>query len=364
MSGLYGRLSPTTGDADADKNGVVSSGELVAYLLERQKPPMTVAARKPSAYGRLLKANATVAAQSNARSTSFDWRPPPTLVASLRLTLPGLVPMQAAGALSPAVAPPCRPLTAEESSDPLRASAALLAQRSRLRTEEWSSRSDCLALGFERLGQRVVAEYGVGDQFPEDPQKLQQHDFAAAAAAFEAARNLRPSDRSLQVRELFCAGRARAFIPSELSNARGLLEKARAIQTDAGEDPIPEIDNAIGVTYIESGQFAAALPYLERAKKRRPSWVYPRHNLALADLELGNYTNAEREYREAIVNTPYYSYLHYNLGLLLQRTNRRSAARRSYEQALSIAEQAIRSWTRAAERGSAMDSPRMRSSHE
>src|SRR4051812_27343302 len=50
-----------------------------------------------------------------------------------------------------------------------------------------------------------------------------------------------------------------------------------------------------------------------------PDWAYPRHNLALTYIEMGNNSAAEAEYRAAIKKTPEHPYLYYNLGVLLQR---------------------------------------------
>src|SRR4029450_447316 len=52
--------------------------------------------------------------------------------------------------------------------------------------------------------------------------------------------------------------------------------------------------------------------------------------------EAGAYTPAEKEYREAIRLEGQSAALHYGLGLLLQRTNRKKEAGREYRLALTI----------------------------
>ena len=69
--------------------------------------------------------------------------------------------------------------------------------------------------------------------------------------------------------------------------------------------------------------------------------MYPRHNLALALIEKGDYSAAEREYRDAIATQPLQPYLYYNLALLFHRTNRKSDARAMYQKALDIYRPAI-----------------------
>jgi Tfp pilus assembly protein PilF len=63
-------------------------------------------------------------------------------------------------------------------------------------------------------------------------------------------------------------------------------------------------------------------------------WPYPRHNLALAYAESGDYAAAAKEYLDAIAIAPNQPYLYYNLGLLYERSNQTRLARRAYEGAL------------------------------
>jgi tetratricopeptide (TPR) repeat protein len=213
--------------------------------------------------------------------------------------------------------------------------------------ERWRDR---LAGQLADLGQNVVARYGTGDQFPDEPGKLQKEDFLLAERYFRAALQLVPDSdpvwlgfrRSLEAREQFCRGRALAFDSPE--KARPILADARSRENP----PIPEIDNAIGITYLEHRtgpvDLDRAIHHFRLAKSRSPAWAYPRHNLALAFLEQGNYKAAEREYREAIELTPERPVLYYNLGLLLHRSNRLKNAREAYEQAIAAFGSATKSY--------------------
>jgi tetratricopeptide (TPR) repeat protein len=100
---------------------------------------------------------------------------------------------------------------------------------------------------------------------------------------------------------------------------------------------IPEVHNAIGIHYLESQHdYKVAIHEFQEAKQASPGWLYPRHNLALAYIENGDYTATEREYRNAIATEPLQPYLYYNLGLLLHRMNRRADAKVAYQRALDI----------------------------
>ena len=72
--------------------------------------------------------------------------------------------------------------------------------------------------------------------------------------------------------------------------------------------------------------------------RHAPRWVYPAHNLALAYVQTGDYSNAIDTYERAIELAPDLFYLPYNLGTLYQRLNRRQAAEKAYQQALTKAD--------------------------
>lgn len=210
------------------------------------------------------------------------------------------------------------------------------------------------ALALEDRGQDVIARYGEGDQFPDDPFRPGKPDFERAANDFGAALNLRPVAagdpveeeirRSLAARMWFCRGRAMIF-DGRYADAMTALERAIAIDGSR-----PEAYNAAGIAQLEQSRFAAASAFFERAIAAAPDWAYARHNLALTHIEEGNSAAAESDYRAAIERTPYHPYLHYNLGLLLQRLNRKREAQAAYEDAVGrFREQIARHEKRAAE---------------
>jgi tetratricopeptide (TPR) repeat protein len=87
---------------------------------------------------------------------------------------------------------------------------------------------------------------------------------------------------------------------------------------------------------LQSADFAGAIGCFTAALGQARRWAYPRVNLALAYAESGEYLEAERQYREAIRNTPYYPYLYINLAVLLQKVGRRRDAAREYENVLTV----------------------------
>jgi len=62
--------------------------------------------------------------------------------------------------------------------------------------------------------------------------------------------------------------------------------------------------NALGIAYLEQGQFDKAIPAFRDAFRRAQHWSYPLHNEALAHLETGDYQVAIRLYQQAMRLTP------------------------------------------------------------
>ena len=199
-----------------------------------------------------------------------------------------------------------------------------------------------LAIALEEQAQNVIARYGEGDQFPDDPQRPGKQQFADAAELFRLCtrvrqrwpdgldEELRPS---LRAREDFCRAKAMTF-DSEFDAAAALLRRSLAANPN-----LPEPHNALGVVNLERGRHESAISQFEASLELAPDWAYARHNLALAHVERGDYAQAEQEYRTAIERTPYHPYLFYNLGVLLQRLNRKSEAEREYRRSLESYEE-------------------------
>ena len=49
--------------------------------------------------------------------------------------------------------------------------------------------------------------------------------------------------------------------------------------------------NALGIAYLEQGQFDKAIRRVSRRRHRAQHWSYPLHNEALASVEIGDCTS-------------------------------------------------------------------------
>ena len=193
-----------------------------------------------------------------------------------------------------------------------------------------------LATALEDGGQRAVAAYGSGEEFPNDPMRLDKDAFLAAATMFERIVTLKPLRRDAQARALFCRGRA-DLLTQNWAEAEHHFEQAWLISK-----AYPEPLNGLGVSYYEQtvtqgnpapnigALRAKAISNFREAIQLAPEWAYPRHNLALTLFAQGDYRAAQREYELAFRISPYHPYLSYNLGLFLQRQNRLKQAAASY----------------------------------
>ncbi len=189
-----------------------------------------------------------------------------------------------------------------------------------------------LLVALEDRGQQTILRYLEGDQIPQG-----KADFARGARYFEEALRLSPGSSFDESRMLFCQGRALIF-DHAYAQARTLLERS------IGIDPARAYSyNALGIAYLEQiasnqANFDLCIRAFHDAIRFAPDWVYPRHNLALAYGERGDYTAAIRTYQEAMRLAPHYSYLPYNLGLLYQRLNDWPKATRYYKEAREVTE--------------------------
>lgn len=222
---------------------------------------------------------------------------------------------------------------------------------------EWEETRDLAISRLADTGQAIVARYGMQDALPDDPLRVSETEFHDAADAFESASQLLPSGAGysdlaamLDVRKLLCRAQ------QNTAPDRDLLLKANAMTRTTAE-----VANTLGISYMTSRETQKAISYFQSACKQSPDWLYPRHNLALAHLEQGDYRGAEQVYREALAAGMPQPYLHYNYGLLLQRLNRTKEAKAEYERAIASYDQTIelledraRQWRSTSPRNSEM----------
>lgn len=195
----------------------------------------------------------------------------------------------------------------------------------RLKPVEYLQQENRLRVLLEEQAQDVRLKYLRGEQNP-----VGREAFDVAAKVTESARLLTPESVLLEARAEFAAGRL-AIFDKDYAKAIGHLE--RAVKLD-GEDACAY--NALGTAYLEQARYEEARRAFRDAIGRAPMWAYPRHNLALALMEMGEAAGAIEAYAEARRLAPKYAYLAYNQGYLYQRLNRRKEAEAAYREAARI----------------------------
>lgn len=112
----------------------------------------------------------------------------------------------------------------------------------------------------------------------------------------------------------FCRGRELSFVEGRETEAMEELSTALRLHPGAAY-----VLNAMGVMWLERGEFQRSLGYFREAVRLTPEWGYPRLNLALALTELGDYDGALAQYNYATRAEPVLGYLRYSRALLLAR---------------------------------------------
>jgi tetratricopeptide (TPR) repeat protein len=315
----YFVLKGLGGSADANKDGTVDANELIQYV------------------------SAEVAAATSNRQHPREFGTYDNALKLSDVTKPGIDIAYWDSAHGPYFAS-LAPYFAPQASDAVdRLNSAILAGRllptdsdnafdalrraqPQLSADRYRELVNQLRIALENRAQAVLLRYLAGDQNPQDHQ-----EFSQGARYMEAARTLTRESLFLEGREDFFQGRALLF-DKKFPDAANLLEQSVRIDPGAAY-----AYNALGIAYLEQGQFDKAIPAFRDAYKRARHWSYPLHNEALAHVETGDYQVAIRLYQQAMRLTPAYSYLPYNLGLIYQRINRRKDAEASYRKAMSLA---------------------------
>ena len=347
----YFLLRGLNGDADQKPNGnedgVVTSQELVDYVKRN-----VIEATRTNQHPRdlfLLEVSDPMAKKSDIPGIDLlGWSLPPA--SRFRGGKYMLTSSMLAGARG---APGPEPAAASAATD-LELQFDLALQAGRLRADEPQSasavldslRQDPNPLVRERLrmfearlqvaledrGEAVLLKYLKGDQ-----EGGNEKEFLDAAQDFETAVRLAPGAQFDESRGKFCRGRALIYA-KQYGKAVELLEQAIRL------DPTRAYAyNALGIAYLEQvtqnvRYYEYAAEAFQDAIRRAPYWAYPRHNLALALTQRGEFQRAAVEYRDAMDVGPYYSYLPYNLGLLYQQIADFPQAKTYYRKAKEIAE--------------------------
>lgn len=339
----YFLLRGIGGDADEDRNRQVTADELFDYVY-RQVRLATRRRQNPRVTGDMPGTALLVADTSKDGVSLADWKPLESLVAQTRQA--GVPPPASAGARRVEVV---RPDQGEEATLFQQA-----VQQGRILPEspdgafEWLRRLrlrlgaatfDYLALENELYvslldkGQEVLLRYLRGEREPQEAS-----DFQAGAQHFEAARQIDAYAWAVESRELFCRGRVMIFAKL-YTEAVAMLERAARLDPNGAY-----IYNALGIAYLEQGQYGKAIAAFRDAIRLAPHWLYARHNLALAQAEAGDTSGAVAALRQALRMAPDNWQIRYSEGLLLQRMGDVREALKSFRAAIQLGPKQAEPW--------------------
>jgi tetratricopeptide (TPR) repeat protein len=317
------------GAADANKDGAVDADELIKYVSE-QVPLATANKQHPREFGTYDNALKLSDLSKKGESIAqfpilYDSRSgEPLLLAAIQQDGQQLQNPQTAAdlarfnaAIQSGALLPGQPGSAFDS---------LRALQPVLTPERYTEVQNQLRVALENRAQEVLLRYLAGDQSPQA-----EADFTQGSRYMEAARTLTQESLFLEGRQNFFEGRALLF-EKNYPDAASHLEQSVRIDPGAAYGY-----NALGIAYLEQGQYDKAIPAFHDAVHRAQHWSYPLHNVALAYKEMGDYSDAIRAYQQAMRLTPHYYYLPYNLGLVYQQMNRKKDAESAYRKAMMLA---------------------------
>jgi serine/threonine-protein kinase len=159
---------------------------------------------------------------------------------------------------------------------------------------------------------------------------LTTDDWIKTLRAYEWAKAIDPSDRSLEARWRFAEG--------EVAKQQGRKDDAERSYTAATQLDqnwsLPH--NSLGLLRIDSRRYMDAVPYYQRAIDLDPTWEIPYNNMGSAYFLAKDYDTAESYYNKAIEKNPNWARPHYWLGSIYQNKNWTSEAIEQYEIALKL----------------------------
>jgi tetratricopeptide (TPR) repeat protein len=332
-------LKGLNGEADADKDGTVTVGELIRYLRDKVAQA-TKDKQTPQEFGEFEntlpmsfvdKPGVDLGFTEMMFPTGFPntWRKFPSLWAALEL-LPDLrldnlrlgfeQAIQNGQLLEPKL---------QNAWDQYRQ----LLQSNAPQSEKEDAR-DALAVSLENAGQKILQTYLRGDASP-----LTAQDYRSGEAYFSRAAELNPDEKKLQAKARFCAGRALLF-------DHRLTEAETALRDSVRIDPAGAYaHNALGKCYTEMGRADDAVKEFRTTFDNAPRWAYPHFNLAFTYVRIRRYREAEAEYKAAIDRGPNYAYVYENLGsLYLEQLHRQDDAEKAFKKAVELGDVDAYDW--------------------
>jgi tetratricopeptide (TPR) repeat protein len=98
---------------------------------------------------------------------------------------------------------------------------------------------------------------------------------------------------------------------------------------------------ARGLAALAAGDADSALADFRKLSLRNPSYAIAHYDLALAEIKLGRYADAERELRVALTLAPNYARAQLCLGTVLLHAGQREAARVAFDDAARNAQDVV-----------------------
>lgn len=148
---------------------------------------------------------------------------------------------------------------------------------------------------LEEIGQQAINDYV---RSPEKVSQLKRDVFPHAAKAFKCLMRLRPDDRIVESKQLFCE--ARVLIDNGKSkDAIPILQKAVTLDPRAAY-----LHNALAVAYRQEKDMANAMASFTRAATLAPNWSLPRFQIGALYLAQNQYDKAADEFATAVTLDP------------------------------------------------------------
>jgi uncharacterized caspase-like protein/tetratricopeptide (TPR) repeat protein len=148
---------------------------------------------------------------------------------------------------------------------------------------------------LEEIGQQAINDYV---RSPEKVSQLKKDVFPHAAKAFKCLMRLRPEDKIVESKQLFCE--ARGLIDSGKSqDAIPILQKAITFDAKAAY-----LHNALAVAYRQEKDLPKAMESFTRAATLAPNWSLPRFQIGTLYLLQNQYDKAAGEFTTAVALDP------------------------------------------------------------
>jgi tetratricopeptide (TPR) repeat protein len=195
---------------------------------------------------------------------------------------------------------------------------------------EKEAAKDDLLIALASAGEKVLWAYRRGDQVIQ----LDSAKYQDAALLFARASEIEPDDTALRYKAKFLSGRL-LVENHRYAEALSALREAIAIDPDAAYSY-----NALGIAYLDQQSWNDAITNFKAASERAEKWVYPRYNLARVYTAQKRYREAEQEFKKAIeIGSDLglkYGYLHYNLGVLYLFQGRTADAEQQFRRSIEL----------------------------